>query len=179
MEHTADYAIPRRGGVILAGLASPPLQLRVNGRAAALCEGSAAMPLHQVLRDEFGLMRTNLGSCNGARGDCGACTVLVDGRAAASCQIAAGDATGKDIVTIEGLAAEPDNRVMAAFAAEEALGCRACWPGTVLAAAALLAGHWRPSDAEIDKAMSAVSCRCGDDPRMRRAIRRAAGFPPG
>jgi isoquinoline 1-oxidoreductase alpha subunit len=140
-------------------------------------ERLADAPLLQVLRDELGLTAVKRG-CGGGAGDCGACTVLVDGRATASCRITAWEATGRDIVTLEGLAAEPDNRVLEAFAAEGALGCGDCWPGIVLAAAALLADHWRPSDAEIDKAMGAISCRCGALPVVRRAIRRAAGFPP-
>ena len=179
MAYRTEWAmIPPHGGAGLATRPSRPIRLRVNGRAVEASERLADAPLLKILRDELRLTAAKRG-CDGCGGDCGACTVLVDGRAAASCKITAGDAAGKDIVTLEGLAAEPDNRVIAAFAAENALGCGDCRPGIVLAAAALLADHWRPSDAEIDRAMSAVSCRCGALPGVRRAIRRAAGFPPG
>jgi aerobic-type carbon monoxide dehydrogenase small subunit (CoxS/CutS family) len=167
---------PGSGG--LATRSARPFRLRVNGRAVAPSDRLAAQPLLEVLRNELRLTGAKRG-CNGGGAPCGACTVLVDGRTVASCRTMAGDAHDKNIVTIEGLAAEPDNRVIAAFAAEQALGCGDCWPGIVLAAAALLADHWRPSDAEIDEAMGAVSCRCGALPGVRRAIRRAAGFPPG
>jgi aerobic-type carbon monoxide dehydrogenase small subunit (CoxS/CutS family) len=161
---------------MLARLASRPLHLRVNGCAVALPDVPPAQSLLQALRDELGLTGAKQGCVDGA---CGACAVLVDGRPARSCQIAIGDARDKNILTIEGLAADRDNRVIAAFAAEDALGCGGCWPGRVLAVAALLANHWRPSEAEIEKAMSSVSCRCGAGPGVDRAIRRAAGFPPG
>jgi aerobic-type carbon monoxide dehydrogenase small subunit (CoxS/CutS family) len=179
MDITPEYAIRRHSDPILARRICQPLKLRVNGCALALNENLAGKPLLEVLRDELGLTVAKYGCADGVRRHCGACTVLVDGRPAASCRVATRDATGKDILTFEGLAAEPDNRVIAAFAAEEALGCGGCWPGRVLAAAALLANHWRPSEAEIDKAMSGVSCRCGAGPSVGRAIRRAAGFPPG
>ena len=179
MAYRTEWAmIPPHGAGGVATLPARPLRLRVNGRAVTASERLADAPLLEVLRDELHLTAAKRG-CGGAAGDCGACTVLVDGRATASCRITAWEATGSDIVTLEGLAAEPDNRVIAAFAAEDALGCGHCWPGIVLAAAALLADHWRPSDAEIDRAMSAVACRCGALPRVRKAIRRAAGFPPG
>ncbi|MDB5481534.1 MAG: oxidoreductase [Caulobacteraceae bacterium] len=184
MDYRSEWASPPNGGLRPPPRAPHPPGsrapgLRVNGRAMALAEGSAARPLIEVLRNDLGLTVAKRGCAGDGRTACGACTVLLDGRAVAACGITAGDASDGDIVTIEGLVAEPDNRVIAAFAAEEALGCGDCWPGIVLAAAALLEDHWRPSDAEIDKAMSAVSCRCGAPPNVRRAIRRAAGCPPG
>ena len=179
MAYRTEWAmIPPHGGAGLATRPSRPIRLRVNGRAVEASERLADAPLLKILRDELRLTAAKRG-CDGCGGDCGACTVLVDGRATASCKITAWEATGTDIVTLEGVAAEPGNRVIAAFAAEDALGCGDCWPGIVLAAAALLADHWRPSDAQIARAMSAISCPCGALPNVRRAIRRAAGFPPG
>jgi aerobic-type carbon monoxide dehydrogenase small subunit (CoxS/CutS family) len=175
MDQTAERAIPRHAGP-LPRRGSRPLRLRVNGCAVTLHDDSATTSLLQALREELGLTGAKQGCRDGA---CGACTVLVDGRPQRACRIAIGEARDTDILTIEGLAAEPDNRVLAAFAADEALGCGRCWPGRVLAAAALLANHWRPSDVEIDEAMNAVSCLCGAGPGVGRAIRRAAGFPPG
>jgi aerobic-type carbon monoxide dehydrogenase small subunit (CoxS/CutS family) len=129
-------------------------------------------PLLWVLRDALGLTGTKYG-CGIAA--CGACTVLLEGAAVRSCQVAARAAAGKRVTTIEGLSAAGDHPLQLAWIAEEVPQCGYCQSGQLMAAAALLAGKPDPSDADIDAAMAGVLCRCGTYNRIRRAIHRAAG----
>lgn len=144
--------------------------LEINGEKRAF-RGEADMPLLWVLRDMFDLTGTKYGC---GIGTCGACTVHVDGVAARSCQISAADAVGKKITTIEGLSKEGDHPVQLAWAAQGVSQCGYCQPGQIMAAAALLTQIKKPTDADIDKAMSGNLCRCGTYPRIRRAIHVAA-----
>lgn len=129
-------------------------------------------PLLWVLRDFLGLTGTKFGC---GMGMCGACTVHQDGAAVRSCQIALADTPGHVYTTIEGLSAAGDHPCQRAWIEEDVAQCGYCQSGMIMTAAALLARHPAPSDAEIDQTMSESICRCGTYQRMRRAIQRAAG----
>lgn len=149
-----------------------PLQvkLEVNGERYELGV-DAARRLVDVLRDDLGLTGTKIACGEGA---CGACAVLLDGRAVASCLLPVGAAEGHAIVTIEGLSRSGPMAVQKAFVAEDALQCGFCTPGQVVTATALLAANPSPSPDEIRVAMSGNLCRCGAYPKIVRAILRAA-----
>jgi isoquinoline 1-oxidoreductase alpha subunit len=147
------------------------LQLLVNGRSAE-ADVPADMPLLWVLRDVLSLTGTKYG-CGIAA--CGACTVHVDGQAVRSCVTPVGSVAGKRIVTIEALGnKDKPHPVQAAWIAEQVPQCGYCQSGMLMAAAALLARKPRPTDADIDEAMTNI-CRCGTYQRVRAAIKRAAG----
>ena len=148
----------------------PPYTLSVNGRSHTV-NVPAAMPLLWVLRDTLGLTVTKFG-CGIAQ--CGACTVLVDGEATRTCTTPVSAVSGRSITTIEGLSRDGSHPVQRAWITEDVPQCGFCQSGQVLAAAALLAKKPRPTDAEIDQAMTNI-CRCGTYQRLRRAIHRAAG----
>jgi isoquinoline 1-oxidoreductase subunit alpha len=141
------------------------LKLTVNGRRRTI-DVEPGMPLLWVLRDHLGLPGTKYGCGIGA---CGACTVHVDGEPVRSCSLPVSAAIGKRIVTIEGLQAKGLHRVQEAWIEHEVPQCGYCQTGMMMSAAALLARHPRPSDAEIDAAMTNL-CRCGTYPRVRKAI---------
>jgi aerobic-type carbon monoxide dehydrogenase small subunit (CoxS/CutS family) len=149
----------------------PRLTLLVNGQTHAV-EADPETPLLWVLRDTLGLTGTKFG-CGIAQ--CGTCTVLLDGEPVRSCQLPVARAVGQRITTIEGLSADGGHPVQRAWVAEEVPQCGYCQSGQILAAAALLAKKPRPTDADIDDAMSGLLCRCGTYNRIRRAIHRAAG----
>jgi len=145
-------------------------RLNVNGKAMDY-EAEADTPLLWVLREQLGLTGTKYG-CGIAA--CGACTVLVDGQAVRSCSIAAADLAGSSIVTIEGLkTGEALHKLQAAWIEAQAPQCGYCQSGQIMAAAALLAEIPRPSDADIDAAMTNI-CRCGSYEEIRAAIHIAA-----
>jgi xanthine dehydrogenase YagT iron-sulfur-binding subunit len=128
--------------------------------------------LLSVLRDRLRLTGTKLGC---ARGECGACTVLVAGRPAYSCLTLAAGCEGQTITTVEGLATPGAlHPLQQAFIAADALQCGYCTPGQLMAAAALLGEDADPGEDEITRAMSGNLCRCGTYPKIRRAIRAAA-----
>jgi isoquinoline 1-oxidoreductase subunit alpha len=143
------------------------MRLTVNGaeREIALPEDTL---LVWALRDGLGLDGTKP-SC--AVGICGACTVQVNGQATRACQLTLKDVLGKRITTIESMTEE--HPVVRAWIAEDVAQCGYCQPGFVMAAAALLANTPKPTDAEIDAALTNL-CRCGTYPRVRRAVHRAA-----
>jgi len=145
------------------------LTLRVNGRDHSV-DVPPDMPLLWTLRDILGLTGTKYG-CGVAQ--CGACTVHLDGQAVRSCVTPVSRAEGREITTIEGLAAG-NHPVQAAWIAEEVAQCGYCQPGQVMSAAALLSAKPQPTDADIDAAMAGNLCRCGTYDRIRRAIHRAA-----
>jgi aerobic-type carbon monoxide dehydrogenase small subunit (CoxS/CutS family) len=147
----------------------PPVTLSVNGRSHTV-NVPADMPLLWVLRDTIGLTGTKFG-CGMAL--CGACTVLLDGEATRSCVTPVSAVGTRSITTIEGLSAAGDHPVQRAWIAEDVPQCGFCQSGQVMAAAALLARNPRPSDADIDTAMTNI-CRCGTYQRIRRAVHRAA-----
>jgi isoquinoline 1-oxidoreductase alpha subunit len=146
------------------------LLLIVNGKRRPV-DVVPETPLLWVLRDTLGLTGTKYG-CGIAQ--CGACTVLVDGEAVRSCQVAVRDAAGHRVTTIEGLSPDRSHPVQRAWVAEEVPQCGYCQSGQIVAAVALLSRKPVPSDADIDAAMSGILCRCGTYGRIRRAIRRAA-----
>jgi len=128
-------------------------------------------PLLWVLRDHLGMTGTKYG-CGMAL--CGACTVHIDGAATRSCVLPLSAASGKSITTIEGLSGDRSHAVQKAWLEIDVPQCGYCQSGQIMSAAALLKGNPKPSDADIDAAMSGNICRCGTYPRIRRAIHRAA-----
>jgi isoquinoline 1-oxidoreductase alpha subunit len=147
------------------------VDLDVNG-ARLQVEADPAMPLLWVLRDLLELTGTKFG-CGIAA--CGACTVRIDGQAVRSCVTPVGSVRGKAIETIEGLAkgARP-HPLQTAWVAEQVPQCGYCQSGMLMAAAALLQKKPKPTDADIDEAITNI-CRCGTYQRVRAAIKRAAG----
>lgn len=147
------------------------ISFQVNGRAQSV-DVDPDTPLLWVLRDNLGLTGTKFGC---GIGQCGACTVHVDGNPTHSCSIAISDVGGKSVTTIEGLSPDRSSAIQQAWIAEQVPQCGYCQSGQIMAAAALLAKNPKPSDAAIDRAMSGNICRCGTYQRIRRAIHRAAG----
>ena len=153
------------------------LTLRVNGSSREVEASDPDVPLLYVLRNDLGLTGTHFG-CGLAQ--CGACTVLVAGRAVRSCVTPARAVTGQDVTTIEGLGtpARPD-ALQAAFIAEQAAQCGYCTAGIIMSAKALLATTPRPSRQQVCDALAGNLCRCGSHDRVIRAVLRAAGKPGG
>ena len=148
------------------------LVFSVNGTKREVDPPPAASLL-SVLRDDLGLTGTRFGC---GSGQCGACSVIVDGRAVASCLMPARQAVDREITTIEGLATgEALHPVQAAFIAEDAMQCGYCTSGMIIAAAALLARDTAPDEAAIRDALAGNLCRCGVYGRAIRAVQRAAG----
>jgi isoquinoline 1-oxidoreductase alpha subunit len=145
------------------------ISLIINGSAYTV-DVEPETPLLWVLRDSLKLTGTKYG-CGIAQ--CGACTVLVDGRATRSCSIAASAAAGKPITTIEGLSAGGTHPVQLAWIELDVPQCGYCQSGQIMAAVALLKQKPKPTDAEINSEMTNI-CRCGTYPRIRAAIQRAA-----
>ncbi len=153
------------------------LSLRVNGGNREIESDDPDVPLLYVLRNDLGLTGTHFG-CGLAQ--CGACTVLVAGRAVRSCVTPASAVAGQDVVTIEGLGS-PDrpDRLQAAFIAEQAAQCGYCTAGMVMTARALLARTSRPSEQQVRQALAGNLCRCGSHARVIRAVLRAASATTG
>jgi len=145
------------------------IPISVNGKVREV-ELDPNTPLLWVLRDELGMTGTKF-ACGA--GLCGACTVHVDGRATRSCQVLLKDVGSAKVVTIEGLGGTSPHPVQVAWIAEQVPQCGYCQSGMIMAAAALLAETPKPSDADIDAAMTNL-CRCGTYPHVRAAIHRAA-----
>jgi isoquinoline 1-oxidoreductase alpha subunit len=134
------------------------------------------MPLLWVLRDVLGLTGTKYG-CGMAQ--CGACTVLVDGQPIRSCVRPAAAVAGRAITTIEGLSPRGDHPVQRAWTEVDVVQCGYCQSGQIMAAVALLRAKPKPSDADIDAALSGNLCRCGTYQRIRGAVHRAAELLEG
>ena len=147
------------------------MNLTVNGKVHSF-EAEPDMPLLWALRDILDIKGPKFGC---GAGLCGACTVIIDGQAARSCQIPAADVTS-EIRTIDGLANNDGtlHPVQQAWIDEQVAQCGYCQAGQIMNAVALLETNPRPSDAEIDEAMAGNLCRCGTYPRIRAAIKRAA-----
>lgn len=149
----------------------PQFQLSVNGIEHTV-SAAADTPLLYVLRNDLGLKAAHFGC---GTGECGACRVLLDGRAVASCDTPLWAAAGKNITTVEGLgdAAHP-HPLQSALIAEQAGQCGYCLPGILISAAALLESKPLPSAAEVRAALDDNLCRCGSHNRVVRAVLRAA-----
>ena len=146
-----------------------PVRLLVNGQRRRL-ELPRHATLLTVLRNDFGLNAPKYGC---GRGACGACTVLVDGKAVRSCQLPMQAAGSLDITTIEGLETDALHPLQQAWIDEDVAQCGYCQAGQIMAVASLLAETPNPSDDEIDARLTNL-CRCGAYTRIRTAIRRAA-----
>jgi isoquinoline 1-oxidoreductase subunit alpha len=142
----------------------------LNGTAQSF-NGNPQMPLLWVLRDVLNLTGTKFG-CGMAL--CGACTVHLDGEAARSCVTPMASVAGKRVTTIEGLSRDSSHPLQRAWLELDVPQCGYCQSGQLMSAAALLARTPRPTDAQIDEAMSGNICRCGTYGRIRQAIHRAA-----
>jgi isoquinoline 1-oxidoreductase alpha subunit len=149
------------------------ITLTVNGESRAV-DADPDMPLLWVLRDLLALTGTKYGC---GVGQCGACTVHLDGVAVRACQTPVSTAAGKPITTIEGLAAN-DHPLLRAWVSGQVSQCGYCQPGQIMSAAELLKKKPKPSDADIDEAMRGNLCRCGTYQRIRQAIHTAAGGKP-
>lgn len=159
-----------------AGPEATPLVLTVNGGTHALHVPASATLLH-VLRNDLGLNGPKYGC---GLGECGACTVLVDGIAARACVIPAHRVQGREITTLESLGTrERLHPVQQAFIDEQAAQCGYCLNGMIMMAAALLAREPQPSDERIVQELSCNLCRCGTHVEILRAVRRAAQLMQG
>ena len=147
------------------------IQLSVNGKPAEF-EGDPSTPLLWVIRDHVGLTGTKFGC---GIGQCGACTVHIDGKATRSCITPVQAAGGKKVTTIEGLAPSEDklHPVQVAWLEMDVPQCGYCQAGQIMAAADLLASNPNPDDDAIDAHMTNI-CRCGTYVRLRKAIHRAS-----
>lgn len=145
------------------------LQLKVNGQLHQL-DVEPEMPLLWVLRDHLGLLGAKYGCGIGL---CGSCAVHVDGAAVRSCTLPAAAAVGKQVMTIEGLGREGLHRLQTAWIEHQVPQCGYCQTGMIMTAAALLAKTPKPTDGDIDQAMTNL-CRCGTYVRVRQAIHAAA-----
>jgi isoquinoline 1-oxidoreductase alpha subunit len=145
-------------------------KIKVNRKEYEV-NASPDTPLLWVLRESLGLTGTKFG-CGMAQ--CGACTVHLGGEAVRSCVTPLSRAAGKEVTTIEGLSSALASPLQQAWIAEDVPQCGYCQSGQIMAAAVLLRENPRPSDADIDDAMSGNICRCGTYQRIRRAIHRAA-----
>ncbi|ANH97929.1 (2Fe-2S)-binding protein [Pseudomonas koreensis] len=147
------------------------LTLNINGKDQEL-DVPADMPLLWVLRDVAHLTGTKFG-CGMAQ--CGACTVHVDGAPLRACITpASAVANGQKILTIEGLSTDGSHPVQQAWAELDVVQCGYCQSGQIMSAAALLAKIPKPTDSDIDQALSGNICRCGTYPRIRAAVKRAS-----
>jgi isoquinoline 1-oxidoreductase subunit alpha len=147
------------------------IKLIVNRKEESV-DVDPSMPLLWVLRDVIGLTGTKFGC---GIGQCGACTVHIDGRAQRACQTPVSTVAGKRVTTIEGLSDNLQHPVQQAWLAEDVPQCGYCQSGMIMTTAALLSEKPKPTDAEIDQRLGTHICRCGTYQRIRRAIHRVAG----
>jgi len=146
------------------------MKLSVNRKEYEI-EADPNTPLLWVLRDDIGLTGTKFG-CGVAQ--CGACTVHVNGEAKRSCVTPVKATVGKEITTIEGISSDLSHPLQKAWIAEDVPQCGYCQSGQIMSAAILLKENKKPTDTDIDHAMSGIICRCGTYNRIRAAIKRAA-----
>jgi nicotinate dehydrogenase subunit A len=148
------------------------MTLNVNGKPAAITADDPQMPLLYALRDDLGLHGPRFGC---GLGQCGACTVLVDGKAMRSCVLPVATMTGKKIVTLEGLGGPGRlHPLQKAFIEEQAVQCGYCINGMIMQAAALLQTNKKPTEQDIKAALAENLCRCGTHLRIVRAIKRVS-----
>lgn len=149
----------------------PTIQFQLNGAAVSV-DSDPDQTLLDVLRGRLGITSPHFGC---GAGECGACHVMVDGRAMASCDMPMWSVANKDIVTLEGLGtAEQPHPLQRAFISEQAMQCGYCVSGILISAAALLKRKPSPTEAEVRAALDRNLCRCGSHNRMVRAVLRAA-----
>ncbi|MGX4803307.1 (2Fe-2S)-binding protein [Bradyrhizobium guangdongense] len=149
----------------------PTIQFQLNGTPTAV-DSDADQTLLDVLRGRLGITGAHFG-CGG--GECGACHVMVDGRAMTSCDMPMWSVVDKDVVTLEGLGtAEQPHPLQRAFISEQAMQCGYCVSGILISAAALLKRNPSPTETEVRAALDRNLCRCGSHNRMVRAVLRAA-----
>ena len=149
----------------------PTIQFRLNGAATAV-DADTGQTLLDVLRGRLGVTSTHFGC---GAGECGACYVMVDDRAMASCDMPMWSVANKDVVTVEGLGTvDAPHPLQRAFIAEQAMQCGYCVSGILISAAALLKRNPSPTEAEVRAALDRNLCRCGSHNRMVRAVMRAA-----
>ncbi len=151
------------------------IQLKING-VARQYDGDGEMPLLWYLRDELQLTGSKFGC---GLGLCGACTVHVNGEAARSCLTPMSALAGKEIITIEGLSPHGDHPIQKAWEQVQVPQCGYCQSGQIMQAAALLKLKPKPTDHDIEAAMSGNICRCGTYGRIRQAIKIASGTKTG
>ena len=153
-----------------------PIRLRVNGSERQLDVEPRLLLVH-LLRDQFSLTGTHVGCETGI---CGACTVLLDGRAVKACTLLAVQADGAEVTTVEGLATNGDlHPVQQGFWEKHGLQCGYCTPGMIMSGVQLLARNARPSRQEIAEALHGNLCRCTGYSHIIDAIEQAAGQPAG
>jgi nicotinate dehydrogenase subunit A len=146
--------------------------LRINGRTQRVEADDPNMPLLYALRDSLELHGPKFGC---GLGQCGACTVIVDGAAVRSCQMPVSRMVGREITTLEGLGSpEKLHPVQAAFVEEQAAQCGYCTNGMIMSATALLAKTPKPTETQVRTALAGNLCRCGSHVRVLRAVMRAA-----
>jgi nicotinate dehydrogenase subunit A len=151
---------------------SQTVTMTVNGRAVSVTVDQPEMPLLYALRNDIGVTGPHFGC---GLGQCGACTVHVEGEAVRSCQMPVGEAAGKRITTLEGLGTpEHPHPVQAAFIAEQAVQCGYCTNGMIMQSAAFLTKTPRPTEAQVREELANNICRCGTHPRVVAAVLRAA-----
>jgi isoquinoline 1-oxidoreductase subunit alpha len=146
------------------------IRFTLNGQSTEI-DADPDKPLLWVLRDDLGLVGTKFG-CGQAL--CGACTVHLDGEATRSCQTRIGDVVGKSVVTIEGVDGAVAEAVKKSWIKLDVPQCGYCQSGQVMAAINLLSSNKKPSDGDIDDAMSGNICRCATYPRIRAAVHEAS-----
>ncbi|HWH76179.1 MAG TPA: (2Fe-2S)-binding protein [Candidatus Binatus sp.] len=146
--------------------------LRVNGKVSGV-EADADMPLLYALRNDLQLNGPKFGC---GLGQCGACTVIVDGNPVRSCQMPVSAVGARNITTIEGLGnVKKMHKIQQAFVDEQAVQCGYCINGMVMTTKALLDKNPKPSDTQIKEALAGNLCRCGTHIRILRAVKRASG----
>ena len=147
------------------------LTLSVNGKAVE-CEVDCRMTLAEFLRDEMGLTGTKVG-CN--RGECGSCTVILDGKTVYSCSVLALEAQGGNVLTIESLAEDEKlHPLQKAFLEYDGLQCGFCTPGMIMSAKALLDRNPSPTEHQVRRAIDGNLCRCGSYPNIIKATMAAS-----
>ena len=150
-------------------------KFQLNGKAATAESWDPAQPLLYVLRNQLGQHGPRFGC---GLSQCGACTVLMDGKATRSCVTPVRQAAGKSISTLDGLGTpEKPDTVQAAFIAEQASQCGYCTNGMIMATKALLAQNPKPTVEQVKQGLAGNLCRCGTHTRIIRAVMRAAGTP--
>jgi nicotinate dehydrogenase subunit A len=150
------------------------ISLAVNGKKQVV-DVDPETPLLYILRNDFELNGPKFGC---GLGQCGACTVIIDGNAVRSCQVQVTSAQNRPVTTVEGLGSTKKmHRLQQAFVDEQAVQCGYCIPGMIMTSKALLDKNPKPTDGQIKEALAGNLCRCGTHTRILRAVKRASGQP--